>query len=909
MFVRHIKKFNSTAEMQAAIASGWLVAPYIAFESSSNVMNMTIPAEREPAEIEYNQEEGDNTYINYNIDSARWLEPYVETPYLSSQITFEVNLSGEVPAGHNEAQFGVVPEFNWNERVNDLENDYGREVTDEEVVESFLNPASERYDQTFLADLIDIRALPPSGSWGCVSRTAWNIPYADVMEEGFEPYRTYYIIAGFYPNNDFDSTYSYILDVADMPNYMINDNDLEYIVPDPFAECDGIDYENREFSIWSGMTQNTVADYGHYGVGVFLRSVFDAFYDEGEYGRDQNDNYEDYDTALADFKDDGHMLEYEFEVDASSGFYNKYEEGISFFDLEGFDITSDDTLVFVVWFINANGDIFDGPYETTECSYDASEFPAIPDSSDSSASISGYSHISDWEDQYGNIHSTTCPNLELYNEDASMNFFQVGCFLASDIDTSTGIPDGYNNIEDFYYDAAWLHVDLGPVLDGSTHGTLVPGAEGLTVDEYDISEYGYSWIFVGRFANATQSWDENTGDETFTVYDAKPWIILDTYPDSSAGDDSSTDVSTGYIFTTGQYNNGYFNTGYVPGPDTVIQLKGNFIADGNVTHGIKGAQGDWIYRMFGYGSHVYYDRIDDTVRLLAEVHGLENSMHEYEFGNFYIKVDGVTVDQSSEDLSQFSTDLPLLIFAGFAPGAEEGEVVAEISSPGTKLEYFKILEPDGEGGLELMADYRPVLDGNDDICLYDTVSGETLYADGSNVDIECNEIVAEPQVVFDSYSDDGEGTITFDAWLNDDAIAAGAAYYKVGLTYDSALNEAYEEARENGDDEDEAVYNCEAGFLDGHYTGTDSSVDSITLYYDTSVDDSGSIIVAMYDSEDNIIQTMDGNDWIDIENWSHIIPLESYPCPTCGEDMPDPEGPCPNCGWPEDQSGEEEPEE
>lgn len=57
MFVRHLKKFNNQAELEAALAAGTIASPYVAIDASDNVANMVMPSDQEPADIEYTQEE------------------------------------------------------------------------------------------------------------------------------------------------------------------------------------------------------------------------------------------------------------------------------------------------------------------------------------------------------------------------------------------------------------------------------------------------------------------------------------------------------------------------------------------------------------------------------------------------------------------------------------------------------------------------------------------------------------------------------------------------------------------------------------------------------------------------------------------------------------------------------------
>lgn len=61
MFTRHLKKFNNTAEMEAAIRDGLVASPYVIFNADRNTANMVLPDGKEAADIEYEP----------------WLSPYL----------------------------------------------------------------------------------------------------------------------------------------------------------------------------------------------------------------------------------------------------------------------------------------------------------------------------------------------------------------------------------------------------------------------------------------------------------------------------------------------------------------------------------------------------------------------------------------------------------------------------------------------------------------------------------------------------------------------------------------------------------------------------------------------------------------------------------------------------------------
>jgi len=85
--IRRLKKVTSQAELQQLIEAGIIVSPYIAFDSSSNVTNMVLPAEREISEIEYEQEVSDPVKLVGPVN----IEYYTQEGYTAGTLSFTVN--------------------------------------------------------------------------------------------------------------------------------------------------------------------------------------------------------------------------------------------------------------------------------------------------------------------------------------------------------------------------------------------------------------------------------------------------------------------------------------------------------------------------------------------------------------------------------------------------------------------------------------------------------------------------------------------------------------------------------------------------------------------------------------------------------------------------------------------------
>lgn len=85
--IRRLKKVTSQAELQQLIEAGIIASPYIAFDSSSNVTNMVLPAEREISEIEYEQEVSSPVKLVGPVN----IEYYTQEGYTAGTLSFTAN--------------------------------------------------------------------------------------------------------------------------------------------------------------------------------------------------------------------------------------------------------------------------------------------------------------------------------------------------------------------------------------------------------------------------------------------------------------------------------------------------------------------------------------------------------------------------------------------------------------------------------------------------------------------------------------------------------------------------------------------------------------------------------------------------------------------------------------------------
>ena len=109
-----------------------------------------------------------------------------------------------------------------------------------------------------------------------------------------------------------------------------------------------------------------------------------------------------------------------------------------------------------------------------------------------------------------------------------------------------------------------------------------------------------------------------------------------------------------------------------------------------------------------------------------------------------------------------------------------------------------------------------------------------------------------PAVEYDNYADDGNGEITFDAWMNDDVFGEVGenSYYKVSTVSESEDAQIYEDNTSEGETDWDA-YQADIDALiqtnvgGTSYTGDPENPDSITVTYDPS--DPVAVYFVLYD--------------------------------------------------------------
>lgn len=747
--IRRLKKVTSQAELQQLIDAGIIVSPYIAFDSSSNVTNMVLPADREISEIDYEQEVSGPV----KLVGAITPEYYVQEGYTACRLSFTVN--AEHITDHDNL-FLLMCQKAWFD--NELANS---EYSKETWISTYLTDAYNNTEKTLnftyaYAVQFNLRsAFPFDTDVPCLVAEE-NMTGDDLMwvpyDNSYPTDNTYYLFYGYSVTGHPDS-FDIVGEVA---QYRV----MPYLSDSSTFVYDGIDltaYEKLDPSTGESMGQYRNFEARVPGNTLYDRARYAWILDGDDWADAMAENSR---TAVCDA-----TTTFSFSDNDAPEYINETDQ-----TLEGF--------IIVQLYNSVTGD------ESEIIDFSAMYVEPSGEGGDDSSTADGSIYL-----------TRAISHTEYIPQDGNEGWYstQLTFDASADVLTNAIVYPGY--IDDEYYDpenwgdatgvvykfvrkSAWDYVvsewghdpeELTPkqiqffaynfiegsvgdewfgteeVLDSSNnHIGYISNEEDetgavmeMTINQGDYEEYPQDYTY---YLIAAYIFDpDNLEEYEFAVqYSYKIGeYVLPYY----SGEDSSADVSLGYKFAVGQNNTGYFNTGYVPGADTVVQLKGKIIDDGASAHGIKGSPSDWMYRIFGYGGDVYCDRMDDRVRIVAAVNDIENTSHEYEFGNYYIKVDGVTEATDSEsDLSNFYTELSLLVFATSQMGAMGETILDTLAAQGTEIEYFKILEPDGNGGLNLEMDLRPALDASGNICLYDQVSGEAIYPEGGVINIVATEI-------------------------------------------------------------------------------------------------------------------------------------------------------------------------
>lgn len=674
MFTRHIGKFNSAEAMQAAIQAGKLASPYVAYNVSSNVVNLVLPEGDIPATIEYSRE-GDDPVPSpsmYLVGSPS-VDYIGGGVFLRGQIHFGAGWT-DAPEGYESAVFGVVPADKWAERAEELGTD-----SSAEIIESFLNPESETYEEQYIADEINTRSADGStGSFKSSDDLEIGIPYEN--EAGYDPETDYYIIGGFYPQGDTDSTYSYNLGKYVLENHLTDDPEL--------IEFFGVinSMTNDEFDYWGGITQNDI--YPRVAVGFYFQSVFDASF-QAAYALDNTLTEEDFMNETFRYSSMVDLHEYTPYDDGE--FYGFDSSRYSVVNYPGFSREHGEVLKMIGWWYDENDD----PGEVVEL-YSQPTLPVTLEVEDNWATV------------------TTGDNFYTYEEhpaqdDSVYDFIVFKVLSQSAIDEM--VQEGYISEDADDVDIQnWLQENNA--FDGSL------GEEDSSTFEFDTSEDVNKIYIVGAFYGINEEEQSYLG-----YYEAARYV----YNLNAFFPDSSTTTNTYQIYDMISHNNdGFYDSSAYVTPNTVVVFNGNVLNDGEVTHGIweyssvpVGEERPGIngteFRLFGAGGMFYYDRGSEQHQSRINGGTNDGSMHICEYGNYYIKVDGqtaaITNTVPSDDANAAYSRVPIGIFGAYHNAA------IDTANGLVNLKSFKIYD-----GSTLVRDFVPAVNDSSAVGLLDRVS-------------------------------------------------------------------------------------------------------------------------------------------------------------------------------------------
>lgn len=214
--IRRLKKVTSQAELQQLIEAGIVASPYIAFDSSSNVTNMVLPAEREISEIEYEQES------NLPIRLLSAIEPDYSTEEGFTVCSLDFTINAEQVAECDELFLLLCRKSYFD---NALANS---ETSRETLITTYLMDAYNGDDKTLdfsQAFAVNFRNFSFGEDVACKS-DSYNLAQDDAM---FVPYdnsypndNTYYLFAGYVCAGDFVSDLVYELAQYRVMPYLSN---------------------------------------------------------------------------------------------------------------------------------------------------------------------------------------------------------------------------------------------------------------------------------------------------------------------------------------------------------------------------------------------------------------------------------------------------------------------------------------------------------------------------------------------------------------------------------------------------------------------------------------------------------------------------------------------------------------
>ena len=175
----------------------------------------------------------------------------------------------------------------------------------------------------------------------------------------------------------------------------------------------------------------------------------------------------------------------------------------------------------------------------------------------------------------------------------------------------------------------------------------------------------------------------------------------------------------------------FFNTGVIPGTvgdHVTVEVEGTLDGDGGFTHGFSEiGTGNCYYRFFSLNSTVYFDLTASySDRINYNIGNTVNTSHVYKFGcedvngtKQVLYIDG-TLRASKTQSGTRTLNCPIGLFGYIKPDGTYD--YSGGSSTNKYLKWAKIYRGD-----ELLKEYYPVVDDEDNPCLYDVVNNEYVY--------------------------------------------------------------------------------------------------------------------------------------------------------------------------------------
>lgn len=859
--IRRLKKVTSQAELQQLIEAGIIVSPYIAFDSSSNVTNMVLPAEREISEIEYEQEVSGPVKLVGPVN----IEYYTQEGYTAGTLSFTVNAeqtdkSMIAVVACQKTHFDEVclrdPKTSREEMIAQLIVDTLKYVPGVEYMEVFSPvhcfgtswslPQNEE-DENVLEKGILKSPYYPWGEDVIYTVDNENLAADDLIwvpyDNAYPTDNTYYIFAGYYSAG------------VQGPSDIANACQLaQYRVMPYLSDSSTFVYEGMNLVSYEKLDPVTGESMGQYR-NFEARVPGNTVYDRARYawileGDDWADAMaENSRTATCDATTTFSFSDYD-----APEYINETDQ-----TLEGFilvqlynSVTGDESEIkdFSTMYVEPSESVWSSPQlvpnmYTTDSSNGiytdtSGNFEITYDADDEGNIYIGYLGFY-LDSQYLEGWGSTAETIAT---DTAFNSNTPHVFI-TEKDALDAVVEYWSNTGGFSESYTLAHL----VWDVVNEGREISGGAGVTTS---------TWPFSLSDGSETSFWGEDiqyNNDDVVSLggfnymcpdNDNTPeYYILVAYRKEEeveeileASKDNILRAPVDYESTYKVYKAGIFRAydyseegedddttsdAYISSFDEDPQQE--WTDDGGNVHAIlvptiEMTNNDAYMNYFQLGM---YDAAEE-----GNAWDPIERLYESACDNSYIELSSVFNGETS---------------ASFSAGAYMNVDSYQQANDGTT---FKFVGRYVNGYVQTATDD------------YGNQYEELVISEAKPWIVLGQYPAPEPEVMFDTASDDGNGTITFEAWNNVTADEQGC-YYKVGRTSNEEWANIMSQSQDMADYDEYIQNNC----LDNAtYSGTQDNKDSITVTYPTSMNDSGSIVVALFDSEDNYISYWEVTGWV-----------------------------------------------